>query len=70
MVDQKGSRKKLTRCMIDEKVPREERESLPLVVCEQEVLWMVGGRINERYKITSDTRRVLELKYQGGCKDE
>lgn len=70
VVDQKGSRKKLTRCMIDEKVPREERESLPLVVCEQEVLWMVGGRINERYKITSDTRRVLELKYQGGCKDE
>lgn len=52
--------------MIDEKIPREYRESLPLAAAGNEVLWMVGGRINERYKITSETKNVLEIKYQGG----
>lgn len=69
-VNSEGGRKKLNRCMIDEKIPRELRERIPLVAAGQEVLWMVGGRMNERYKITPQTRRVLELRYQGGSKDE
>ena len=66
IVNNSGQRKKITRCMIDEKIPREFRESLPLAAAGNEVLWMVGGRINERYKITSETKNVLEIKYQGG----
>ena len=66
IADSKGSRKRLTRVMIDGKIPREDREKIPLVVCGDEVLWMVGYRMNERYKITSLTARVLELEYQGG----
>lgn len=66
IVNSSGQRKKITRCMIDEKIPREYRESLPLAAAGNEVLWMVGGRINERYKITSETKNVLEIKYQGG----
>ena len=34
-----------------------------LAVLQSEI---VGGRINERYKITSETGRVLEITYQGG----
>lgn len=69
-VNSEGGRKKLNRYMIDEKIPRELRERIPLVTQGQEVLWMVGGRMNERYKITPQTRRVLELRYQGGCQHE
>lgn len=69
-VNSEGGRKKLSRCMIDEKIPRQLREHIPLVVSGQEVLWMVGGRMNERYKITPHTRRVLELRYQGGSQHE
>ena len=65
-VSQSGGHKKLTRCMIDDKIPGELRGKLPLVVDGNEVLWIVGGRINERYKITSETGRVLEITYQGG----
>ena len=65
-VNSQGHRKKLTRCMIDEKVPREQRDSIPLITEGSEVLWIVGGRMNERYKITSETKNVLEIKYQGG----
>ena len=38
---------------------------IPLVADGKEILW-IAGRINERYKITAATRRVLELKYKGG----
>ena len=43
--------KKLNRCMIDEKIPSEYRDSIPLIACGKEILWMVGSRMNERYKI-------------------
>jgi len=69
-VNSEGHRKKLTRCMIDEKIPREQRDRIPLVAVGNEILWIVGGRINERYKITSETGDVLEIKYQGGKYNE
>ena len=57
-VSQSGGHKKLTRCMIDDKIPGELEERYHHdVVDGNEVLWIVGGRINERYKITSETGR-------------
>ena len=70
VINQAGNRKKLTRCMIDEKIPQENRERMFLVACESEILWMIGGRLSEKYKITPETRSVLEIKYQGGNRDE
>ena len=65
-----GCRKKISRCMIDDKIPPGERNRIPLLACDAEVLWVVGGRISEKYKITPDTERVLEVRYQGGYEDE
>ena len=70
VVNQKGNHKKITRCMIDDKIPAEKRDKIPLVTAGEEVLWIVGGRLSESYKITSCTRNVLEIKYQGGSYDE
>lgn len=69
-IDEKGSRKKISRCMIDEKIPQKDRDEIPLLVWGEEVLWMIGGRINERYKVTQNTEYVLEVKYQGGNNNE
>lgn len=66
VINQAGNRKKLTRCMIDDKIPQECRDSVLLLACESEILWMIGGRISENYKITPKTKHVLEIKYQGG----
>ena len=66
VVNRSGGHKKLTRCMIDDKIPGELRDEIPLVADGNEIMWIVGGRINERYKITSETGRVLEITYQGG----
>jgi tRNA(Ile)-lysidine synthase len=65
VVNREGSRKKLSRIMIDDKIPSEQRQRIPLVAAGEEILWMIGGRINERYKITPKTEWVLELQYKG-----
>ena len=70
VVNRYGNRKKITRCMIDDKIPADKRSEIPLVTAGEEILWIVGGRISESYKITSCTRNVLEIKYQGGSCDE
>ena len=66
VIDQKGNRKKLNRCFIDDKIPREKREQLPLIAAGEEIRWIIGGRISEKHKITQTTVRVIELQYQGG----
>ena len=66
VVNREGGRKKLNRVFIDEKIPASLRDKLPVVATDSEILWIPGGRMNEQYKITSTTGRVLELHYQGG----
>ncbi len=70
VINAQGNTKKLNRCMIDEKIPAEKRDEIPLIACGKEILWMVGNRMNERYKINPQTRKVLVLNYQGGHKNE
>jgi tRNA(Ile)-lysidine synthase len=66
VIDQEGRHKTLGRCFIDGKIPSAERDAIPLLACGSEVLWIVGGRINERYKIQADTRNVFQVRYQRG----
>ena len=70
VINAQGNTKKLNRCMIDEKIPSEYRDSIPLIACGKEIIWMVGSRMNERYKINPQTRKVLVLNYQGGNENE
>lgn len=64
VINQAGNKKKLTRCMIDDKIPGELRENIPLVAVGNEVLWIVGGRMSGSCRITSGTARVLQIEYQ------
>ena len=57
VINAQGNTKKLNRCMIDEKIPSEYRDSIPLIACGKEILWMVGSRMNERYKINPQPGR-------------
>ena len=61
-IGMKGS-KKLKDFFIDEKVPRDYRNTIPLVVDDEDILWIVGLRISENYKITSNTKNILVLEY-------
>jgi tRNA(Ile)-lysidine synthase len=56
--------KKLKDFFIDSKVPRAERAFVPLVVSGSDIVWVVGYRIAEPFKVLPDTQRVLSLQYK------
>jgi tRNA(Ile)-lysidine synthase len=57
-------RKKLKDYFIDEKISRENRDQIPLVCDENEIMWVVGYRTSEKYKLDEHTKRVLILEYE------
>jgi tRNA(Ile)-lysidine synthase len=44
--------KKLKEFLIDRKVPAEERDRLPLLVHDGEIVWVPGVEVSERFKVT------------------
>lgn len=56
--------KTIKNLFIDEKVPRRERDTIPLLAQGSHVLWVVGGRICESCKIDGDTKEILKVEYQ------
>ena len=55
--------KKIKDFLIDAKVPRYERDRIPLIVCGDEVLWLVGYTTSEPFKIHTSTQQYLYLRY-------
>lgn len=56
-------RKKLQDFFTDEKISRIERDKIPLLCYGNEILWIIGFRINENYKITDQSKEILQLEY-------
>ena len=56
--------KKVGEFMIDARIPRAWRKNVPIICSPGQVVWIVGHRIDERVKITADTRRVLHLEFK------
>jgi tRNA(Ile)-lysidine synthase len=55
--------KKLNVFMIDARIPQNWRRNIPLVCADKEIIWVVGYRINERYKVQPDTGNILRLVF-------
>ena len=61
-----GGRKTVTRYMIDEKIPKETRDQILLLAEGSHVLWVVGYRISEYYKMEEHTENILQVTCDGG----
>ena len=56
-------RKKLKSFFIDEKIPPNERKSVPILTSKNgDIIWVYKKRIGENYRITDKTCRVLILE--------
>lgn len=64
--DSSGHHKKLKQYFIDEKIPATLRARLWLIVIDSEVVWIVGGRMSEAFKVTADTREILQIEFVEG----
>ena len=57
-----GGRKSLKKYLIDEKILREERDRLPLLADGGHIMWVIGYRISEGYKVSEHTKRILQIQ--------
>lgn len=58
-------RKKLKEILIDDKIPREERDTMPLIALADthEIFWIAGGRRSTLAPVTESTRDILCISY-------
>jgi len=59
-----GKRKKLQDFFVDEKVPRDERDAIPLILSGNDIVWIAGYRGDERFRVTEGTKRFLKLEFK------
>lgn len=65
VMNEAGNRKKLFRHFMDIRLPADERNRVIVLASGNEVLWLVGGRRCERFKIGEDTKNILKVSYKG-----
>ena len=56
-------RKKLKDYLMDEKVPRQQRDEILLIAEDSHVLWLMSYRISEYYKVEGCTKNILQIRF-------
>ncbi len=64
VMDSEGHTKSLSRFMVDRKISGICKDSLCLLADGSHIIWIVGERISEAYKIDNNTERVLWVSFE------
>ncbi len=54
--------KKLSDFFVDNKMSIPEKENTWLLTSGQDIVWVIGKRIDDRFKITPETSRILQIE--------
>lgn len=63
-------RKKISNYFIDEKIEFSEKEKTWILESEGQIVWLVNHRIDNRFKITEKTKKVIVFEYKCNSKEE
>ena len=57
-------KKKLSDFFVDQKIPLFEKHLIPLLISDDDIVWVCGQRLDDRFKITPTTTKYLKLEYK------
>jgi tRNA(Ile)-lysidine synthase len=52
---------KLKSFLSKQKIPRAERDKLPLLCSSEEIIWVAGLRVSDKWKVAEDTEEILHV---------
>ncbi|MEM9674859.1 MAG: tRNA lysidine(34) synthetase TilS [Bacteroidota bacterium] len=56
--------KKISDFLVDLKMPRYLKDQVLVLLSEDEIVWVVGHRIDNRFRVTQQTQQVYEIRWQ------
>lgn len=57
-------KKKVSRFLIDQKISVPEKEKTWVIESNKKIVWIIGQRIDDRFKITDSTKSVLRITFK------
>ena len=56
-------KKKLSRFFIDQKMSVADKDKIWIIESNKRIIWIIGKRIDDRFKITDKTKRILTIEF-------
>jgi tRNA(Ile)-lysidine synthase len=64
-----GGEKKVSDFLVDSKVPLDRKREVLVVADGEKIVWVCGMRLDDRFKVESNTRTAMRLELRGSLKN-
>jgi len=58
-----NGKKKLSKFFKDEKISLIQKEKIWLLVSDEKIIWVIGYRMDDRFRVNEDTQEILKITY-------